>query len=392
MEKAIARFVGLKCINRKGRRRKMYNILVTGGAGFVGLHLVRELHTLGYNVTVVDSLEEQVHHGKVPVFPEGVKFVQGDIGDKKVLDQVVPGTNIIFHEAALVGQGQGQYEIARYFEKGVQATANMLDYLQNNPNQVIKIILAGSIAAYGEGAYRVIPTEGEPYNLYPDSRTTCVNGFDYAVDEEAMVIPLPLSEDMPMRPGSIYGLTKKVQEDMVLIYGKMKGIPCVSLRYFNIVGEGQSLQNAYTGIMAILYAQLREEKRPLIFEDGNQIRDFVSVHDIVQANIKALHVFNASGAFNIGTGKGTPLLRLLQVMQQKMKKEHVEPIISGKFRKGDTRHLIADITKARSVLGYQPSFELDQIVDDFIAWADHETPKVVVEEANKELEARGLIE
>ncbi|MFC1809783.1 SDR family NAD(P)-dependent oxidoreductase, partial [Candidatus Omnitrophota bacterium] len=270
----------------------MAKVLVTGGAGFIGSHLVDALIQKGHEVTVFDNLEPQVHgvSGKVPDYLNAsAHFIQGDVCDIEALDAAVAGHEIIFHQAAMVGVGQSMYQITRYMDVNTCGTANLLDLVVNKyKDQIKKIIVASSMSIYGEGLY----TCKECGDVVPGLRSD----IQMSKNQWEQVCPLcgkevkptMTPESKPLHATSIYALSKKDQEEMTLMIGESYGIPTVALRYFNVYGPRQSLSNPYTGVCAIFSSRLKNDNPPIIYEDGKQSRDFVSVYDIVAANILAM--------------------------------------------------------------------------------------------------------
>ena len=366
-------------------------VLVTGGAGFIGSHLVDVL-VKKHEVVVLDNLEPQVHPKKPNYLNEEAEYVFGDIRDRGVLKNAIEGVEVIFHEAAAVGVGQSMYEIERYVEVNTTATARMLDILVNEENEVKKLIVASSMSIYGEGAY-----ECEDCGVvYPELRTEeQLKRREWELRCPVcgkVVKPVATSEDKPLHPTSIYAITKRDQEEMCLTVGRAYGIPTVALRYFNVYGPRQSLNNPYTGVCAIFSARIKNGKPPLIFEDGLQTRDFVSVHDIVQANLRAMDSANANyEALNVGTGKSVSILGIAELLLRMYKGEQ-KPEITNRYRAGDIRHCFADITKIRNKLGFEPKILLEDGMRELVAWGESVEAEDMFERAHEELRRKGLVE
>jgi dTDP-L-rhamnose 4-epimerase len=372
----------------------MAKIVVTGGAGFIGSHLVDALLQQGHAVTVFDNLEPQVHGdgGKVPDYlNSAAHFVKGDVRDKVALEKVLVGQDVIFHHAAMVGVGQSMYQIARYMETNTQGTANLLDLVINKyKDQIRKVVVASSMSIYGEGLYScaqcgdiVLGLRDEADMAKGQWEPRCPKcGTDAA--------PALTPETKPLHATSIYALSKRDQEEMTLMLGKSYGVPTVALRYFNVYGPRQSLSNPYTGVCAIFSSRIKNDHSPIIYEDGRQSRDFVSVYDIVQANILAMEKKEADyEAFNIGTGRATSILDIAQVLA-KLYGKNIVPTLEQKYRAGDIRHCVADITKARSVLGYEPQVLFEDGMRDLVAWGKGVQAVDKVQTAINELKERGL--
>ncbi len=368
-------------------------ILVTGGAGFIGSHIVDELVRRHHEVTVFDNLDPQVHPGgkKPPYLNKDATFIQGDVRDYAALKRAVAEAEIIFHEASAVGVAQSQYEIKRYVDVNTGGTAHLCDILVNHNHHVEKLIVASSMSIYGEGLCKC-PTHG---TVRPGLRPVAqLHKQDWEVrcpHCAAATNPIPTGEEVAPRCNSIYAITKRDQEDIALIMGATYGIPVVSLRYFNVYGPRQSLSNPYTGVAAIFLSRVKSGNRPVVYEDGLQSRDFVSVHDVVTANMLAMEREEANGhAFNIGTGQPVTIREIAELLARTYGAD-ITPEITGTFRKGDIRHCIADITKARSILGYRPTVAFAQGINELIEWSRDAVSEDKFERAAEELERKGLL-
>ncbi len=362
------------------------NILVTGGCGFIGSHLVDRLITEKHNVRVIDNLEPQVHNGIPEYANPRAEYIIGDVrsdGLKKALD----GIETVFHQAAVVGVGQSMYQIRKYADSNVMGTANLLETIINGNYGIKKIIVASSMSIYGEGAYRC----DDCGIIYPELRKTeqlKKREWEMRCDCGKTAVPVPTSESKPSCPTSIYAITKKNQEEMCLTTGRSYGIPAVALRYFNVYGTRQSLSNPYTGVAAIFSSRIKNSNPPLIFEDGMQSRDFISVHDIIEANMLAMKSNNMNGVFNVGTGMQTTIRgmaeALINMYGKKMKCD-----INNKFREGDIRHCFADVTKI-SRLGFEPGVSFGSGMKELVDWGNNTDAKDMTDAAVRELESRGL--
>ena len=369
----------------------MSKILVLGGAGFIGSHLVDKLVEMGDDVIVLDNLEPQVHTRKPDYLNPKAQYLFEDIRDEKVLAKTIGDVKVIFHEAAAVGVGQSMYQIDKYVEVNTMATAKLLDILVNKEHNVKKLIVASSMSIYGEGAYEC----DECGVMYPELRTEDQlkqRAWEMKCPKCGKIVkPIPTSEDKPLHPTSIYAITKSDQEEMCLAIGRAYGIPTVALRYFNVYGPRQSLNNPYTGVCAIFSSRIKNENPPLIFEDGVQSRDFVSVHDIVEANLLAMESSNADyEVFNVGTGKPTNILGIAQTLINLYDKE-LNPEITNKYRAGDIRHCFADISKIKNKLGYKPKVDFEEGMVELVDWGEEEEAVDRFEEAHEELLKRGLV-
>lgn len=371
----------------------MKNILVTGGAGFIGSHLADALIALGHRVRVLDLLVPQVHGRDVHApkyLSDDVEFMKGDVSDAEAWRWALKGIDIIFHEAAEVGVGQSMYEIVRYMRANTLGTAIMLELLATGEYPIEKLIVASSMSIYGEGAYEC-PSCGP---VSPQLRTTkqlVQRDWEMRCPGcQRVVAPAPTGEDKPLFPTSIYAISKRDQEEMCLAIGRAYGIPTVALRYFNVYGPRQALSNPYTGVAAIFSSRLLNGNPPLIFEDGLQSRDFIHVSDIVQANLLAMKNGHANyEVFNIGTGRQLTVLDVVRALSKALGVE-IEPQIVGKFREGDIRHCYADISKAQRVLGYTPRVTFEDGTSDLVEWVSEQESLDLVDNATRELEMRGL--
>jgi len=372
----------------------MAHILVTGGAGFIGSFIVDELVRRGHQVRIFDSLVQQVHHGKVPehLNPKA-EFIRGDVQDRAALAQALEGIDIVFHKAAEVGVGQSMYEISRYVGANTMGTANLLDIIVNTETirkRVKKIIVAASMSAYGEGKYSCPACGDVRPSLRSEEQLQKKDWEVHCPSCNKILKPLPTPEEKMLESTSIYAITKKDQEEMVHSIGKAYGIPTVALRYFNVYGPRQSLSNPYTGVAAIFMSRLKNNQAPAIFEDGNQSRDFVSVHDIVQANMLAMQNDRANyETFNVGSGKVVTIKQVAEILARVCNKD-IKPVINEQFRKGDIRHCFADISKIRK-LGFEPKVSFEEGMKELVAWSAKAEAKDMVAEATAQLKKKGLL-
>lgn len=366
-------------------------VLITGGAGFIGSHVASELLKQGYQVRILDSLVTQVH-GQNPHRPsyldKNVQMVLGDVRNPDVLDEALSGVDAVYHFVALVGVGQSMYQIAEYTSVNNLGTAILLERLVKN--RVSKLIVASSMSVYGEGLY--LTPEGRPY---PNaSRTTGqlkAHEWEMRTEDGRPLTPVPTPETKQPSLASVYALSKFDQEQMCLMVGRAYGVPTVALRFFNVYGPYQCLSNPYTGVLAIFGSRLLNGKRPIIFEDGQQLRDFVSVYDIAQACRLALEVDAAKDqVFNVGSGQTVTVSGVARKLAKVLGKK-LEPEISGKYRVGDIRHCFPDISQARAVLGYQPAVTLEDGMRDLAEWLDQQTAHDRFNEMRAELASRGLV-
>lgn len=370
-------------------------VLVTGGAGFIGSHLVEALVSRGYGVRVLDNLDPQVHGtgGNAPIshlVQSGrVELITGDVRDRDVVEKAVAGIDAVLHQAAAVGVGQSMYRIADYVSVNSLGAATLLEAIVSRDRPLDKLIVASSMSIYGEGRYRcqehgdVDPPLREREQLEQGDWEMHCPRCGTALE------PIPTDESKPPFPTSVYAITKRDHEELFLTVGRAYGIPTVALRYFNVYGPGQSLNNPYTGVAAIFTCRLLNGAAPLIFEDGEQSRDFVHVSDIVRANIAALEGSGGDGrVLNVGTGRRLTLLQMVDALREKL--GGPEPRVIGRFRQGDIRHCFADTSSIEEHVGFRAAVRFEEGVDDLVEWARDQEADDRVDQATAELEAAGL--
>jgi dTDP-L-rhamnose 4-epimerase len=369
----------------------MKRVLITGGAGFIGSHLADELLDHGYRVKALDSLAPQVHgeaRQRPPYLHQDVEVVPKDLRDPEALEHGLRDVDAVFHFAAAVGVGQSMYEIQKYTSDNDLATAVLLEALVKRP--VAKLVVASSMSIYGEGLYR--SPDGRPYVDCERSLQQLKAGqWELTGGDGVTLEPVPTPEGKNPSLNSVYALSKYVQERLCLMIGRAYNIPTIALRFFNVYGPRQSLSNPYTGVLAIFASRYLNDKPPVIFEDGRQRRDFVSVYDVAQACRLALEARDVSDAvFNIGSGRAYSILEIADCMAAALNKQGLEPQITGKYRVGDIRHCFADISSARALLGYAPRMDLAEGIAELAEWLDGQFADDRVENASAELAARGL--
>lgn len=374
------------------------NVLITGGAGFIGSNIALKLIDLGHAVTVLDNLSPQIH-GPAPEMTsplyrsirEKVRFVHGSVTDETAWREVLTGQDAIIHLAAETGTGQSMYEIKRYVDVNVGGTALMLDLLANGPHSVTKVVVASSRSIYGEGKYL-----SEALGIvYPGSRKESdmkAGRFELLCPQtDAAMTLLPTDEESKIHPSSVYGITKQNQEQMVMTVCGSLGIGATALRYQNVYGPGQSLSNPYTGILSIFSTRIKNRNEINIFEDGKESRDFVFIDDVVDATILALVSENANGeVFGVGSGVATDVLSVARILIDSYKGE-VPVTITGAFRVGDIRHNFADLNKIRKTLGFAPKVSFELGIGRFVDWVNQqEVQKDSYDESIQEMKNRGL--
>ncbi len=363
-------------------------LLLTGGAGFIGRHLCRELLIYGHRVRILDTLSEQVHGNTHLSLSPDVELIRGDIRDPKTMLAALTGVDVVVHLAAEVGVGQSMYEIARYVGVNDFGTAVLLEQLIRKP--VERLIIASSMSVYGEGRYTT--DDGRPVGSVRRGVGRNPSGWDPVLPDGTRLVPVPTDEDKEPDLASIYALTKYTQERSCLIIGANYGIETVALRLFNVFGPGQALSNPYTGVLANFGARLLNRQPPLVFEDGRQKRDFVHVYDVARAFRLAVESAAAGGhVFNIGSGHVYTIEQVAWMLAEAMGQGQVGPEIMDKARAGDVRHCFADITKARTLLGYRPAECLETALPALADWIRQSTAQDRGEHAKRELEAHGLV-
>ena len=375
----------------------MKNILITGGAGFIGSNLTVKLVSKGYNVTILDNLSKQIHgENQDSTLYNSIKdkatFILGDVCNKLDWEKALKGQDAVIHLAAETGTGQSMYEITRYNEVNIIGTAQLLNILTNQEHTIKKILIASSRSIYGEGKY-LCDNHGI---IYPNERkdTDMVNGnFNPICDKcDKKLILKATDENSKIHPSSIYGITKQHQEQMILLIGKTLKIPAVALRYQNVYGPGQSLANPYTGILSIFSTRLLNRNDIDIYEDGEESRDFVFIDDVVDATVLALEKKEANHQiFNVGSGVATTVSEVANTLK-KLYASNVNVNISGKYRLGDIRHNYADLSKIKNVLGFHPKFNFRTGISEFVNWVKTQNiQEDKYENSIKELKQKGLI-
>ncbi len=368
-------------------------VLITGGAGFVGSHVADGLLRAGHQVRVLDDLTPQVHGSDLPpsYLSPDVELLVGDVRDRDTVRQALDGVDVIFHFAAAVGVGQSMYEISRYMSVNTQGTAELLQAVLDTKANIEKIVVASSMSIYGEGTYYC--GQCDQVVAPPVRKTAQLKAGKWDVECPACggaLAPRPTREDKPSELTSIYALAKRDQEEMCLIYGRTYGVPVAALRFFNIYGTRQALSNPYTGVAAIFASRLLNNLPPLVFEDGTQMRDFVSIRDIVQANLLAMGCKEADQVvLNIGSGQPITIHQVAEMLARALGKD-IAPVVTQKYRAGDIRHCYADVNRAKKILGYQPRVTHEEGFRELAAWLESQQAEDNAELALRELSTYGL--
>lgn len=350
------------------------HVLVTGGAGFIGSHLVDALLARGYAVTVLDNLLPQVHGDAErdgdgwPVYLDPrAKRIEGDVLDEAVFERSLAGVNQLVHLAASVGVGQSMTNIVDYTRNNVMGAAAMLEVLSRRPHSIERIVVASSMSIYGEGAYRR-PSTGA--SVAPPTRSheqLAQRRWEPSIDGEELV-PVATTEEKLLAPTSIYAVNKRDHEEMFLAVGRALQIPTIALRLFNAYGSRQALSNPYTGVAAIFISRLLNDQPPLVFEDGRQQRDFVHVQDVADAFVAALESDRELwDVFNVGSGTPITIESMARTLAEMLEKD-IEPEVLGKYRVGDIRHCYPDLSKIGAALGYKPRRTFDAGMQELITW------------------------
>jgi dTDP-L-rhamnose 4-epimerase len=350
------------------------HVLVTGGAGFIGSHVVDNLLARGYEVTVLDSLLPQVHDDGErddsgwPIYLDGrAKRIKGDLIDDGVFESSLRGITHLVHLAASVGVGQSMTNIVDYTRNNTMTAAVMLETLSRRPHNVERILVASSMSIYGEGAYRVPSTGAIVAPPLRDHEQLSARRWELSIDGEEL-IPVATSEEKLLKPASIYAINKRDHEEMFLAVGQALQIPTVALRLFNAYGSRQALSNPYTGVAAIFISRLLNEQRPLVFEDGRQQRDFVHVQDVANAFLTVLESdLPVWDVFNVGSGSPITISEMSTTLARMLEKD-IEPEFLGKYRVGDIRHCFPDISKMEKTFGFKPQRTFDEGMQELISW------------------------
>jgi dTDP-L-rhamnose 4-epimerase len=370
-------------------------VLVTGGAGYIGSHLVDALVAREYRVTVLDNLEPQVHRsGTWPSYANAkATYVRGDVRDRAVFEPLVLASDAVVHFGAAVSVGQSMYQVDRYVDVNTRGTALLLDILVNAKHHVQKVLVASSIGVYGEGAYRCSVHGAVAPTIRPEAQLAARDWEQRCPTCGEHVTSIPTPEDKALYRDNIYSMTKYHQEEMVLLIGKTYGIPAVAARFFNVYGPRQSLSNPYAGVAAIWLSRLLNDRQPMVFEDGGQLRDFVSIHDVVDCLTLMLETSGADYLpVNVGSGDTVTILEIARTLNRILGKS-IDPQITQTGRKFDIRHNTADIARARTALGFRPKVSLADGMSELVEWAKT-TPDVAndfFDKALDELQQKGLL-
>jgi dTDP-L-rhamnose 4-epimerase len=368
-------------------------VLITGGAGFIGSHLADRLLADGHEVRALDNLDRQVHtDGERPEYlASDVELQVGDVRDRDAVGRALDDVDAVVHFAAAVGVGQSMYEIERYTSINAIGAAVVLEEVLERRDAIRKLLVASSMSIYGEGQYRNPRTaeSGLAPHLRPESQLAA-REWEVRADDGTPLEPEPTDESKPLRPTSIYAIGKRDHEEMFLAVGAAYGIPSVALRFFNVYGERQALSNPYTGVAAIFSSRLINDRPPVLFEDGQQTRDFIDVRDIARCCALALDRDGADGrTVNVGTGTPTSIIEVARVIAEGLGKD-VEPEIRNEYRAGDIRHCYADTRLADDLLGFRAEIPFESGMQELLSWLEGQEAADSVDAAREALVARGL--
>jgi dTDP-L-rhamnose 4-epimerase len=366
--------------------------LITGGAGFIGSHLVDALLDDGERVRVLDNLDPLAHAARSPDRLSGeAELVVGDLRDRGTVESCLDGVDRVFHLGGVVGNGESMVNVRRAVDHNAGGTATLLEAVIERRDRIRRLVAASSMVVYGDGSYRCPghgvfhpPPRPPAQMMRREWEVLCPTCGEAAE-------PVATREDAPLRPTSVYGITKRDQEELVLVLGRAYGVETVALRYLNVYGPRQALGNPYTGVAAIFAARLLNDRRPLVFEDGRQVRDLVHVSDVVRATGAAMAAPDAPGhAINVATGARVRILELAQRIAGALSSELV-PELTGEYRAGDIRHCFADTSRARDLLGFEAEVSLEQGLPELAAWVSSSGAAECGDEALAGLRARGLV-
>jgi dTDP-L-rhamnose 4-epimerase len=367
-------------------------VLVTGGAGFVGSHLVDALLARGERVRVLDNLDELAHPDRRPrhLSPDAELLV-ADLRDRAAVERALVDVDRVFHLGGVVGNGESMMNVRRAVDANTAGTATLMEVVLERRERVRRLVAASSMVVYGEGSYRC-PEHGPAAPQVRSREQLRRREWEPRCPSCGLELePTATSEDAPLRPASVYGITKRDQEELVLVLGRAYGLETVALRYLGIYGPRQALTNPYTGVAAIFAARLLNGRAPLVFEDGRQLRDLVHVSDVVRATLAAMDAPGAPGhAINVASGERVRILDLARRLAAELAPE-IEPRVTGEFRAGDIRHCFADLTRARDLLGFEPERTLAAGLAELAGWVALQTADERGDRALAELRSHGLV-
>ncbi|NTW97209.1 MAG: NAD-dependent epimerase/dehydratase family protein [Oscillochloris sp.] len=369
-------------------------VLITGGAGFIGSFLADHYLAQGAAVRVLDNLDPQVHSQGMPAYlAQDIDLHRADVRDTAALRVALEGVDVVIHAAAAVGVGQSMYRVQHYIDTNAGGTAALLDVLIERRQSLRKLIVFTSMTGYGEGLYRR-PSDGALLRVDVRSQEQIDRWGWEPTDPTSgeTLTPAPTPEGAAPMAKNVYALSKRYQEELALSLGEFYGFPTTCLRLFNVYGPRQSLSNPYTGVLAIFLSRLMAGEAPVVYEDGRQTRDFVSVHDVVRAAALAVETPASDGmVLNVGTGTGRPIAEIATTLARLIDRPEIAPRVGGQFRKGDIRHCLADISRLQATLGFTPQTNWEQSLQEIIAWSATAPRSDEFQQADRELRAHGII-
>ncbi|MBI2070985.1 MAG: GDP-mannose 4,6-dehydratase [Elusimicrobia bacterium] len=370
-------------------------ILITGGAGFIGSHLADNCLESGHKVVLLDNLDPQVHGegGAKAARIQGADFIHGDVTDPKAMLKALDGVDAVAHLAATVGVGQSMYEVVYYTHANVTGTACLYQTIIKNRLPVKKIVVASSMSAYGEGLYRCERcAKNVRGQMRPEQRLKSGLWELECPQCHGALKPVGTPETEMFHCESIYALSKRDTEEIAIMLGRSHNLPTVALRFFNVFGTGQSLSNPYTGVAAIFFSRILNERSPVIYEDGLQSRDFIHVRDVARAVRLSLESPVKDRVFNVGRGQAVTIAQVADLaLKAAGRKGRIAADINGAYRTGDVRHCFADAQAIRRELRWEPRVSLEEGFEELYAWAKQSQAHDHFDRAAEELKRYGLV-
>ncbi len=368
-------------------------VLVTGGAGFIGSHLVDALVAAGERVRVLDNLDRLAHpRGELPAHANPDAEMQiGDLRDRDAVDRALDGVDRVFHLGGMVGNGESMINVRNAVDVNSVGTATLMEAVIARRDSIRRLVAASSMVVYGDGAYRCREHGEAAVPVRPDDRLARREWEPVCAACGREIEPVATTEAHPLRPASVYGISKRDQEELVLVLGRAYGLETVALRYLNVYGPRQALGNPYTGVAAIFAARVLSGRAPRVFEDGGQVRDLVHVSDVARATVAAMDAEPAAGrVLNVATGRRVRVGELAERIAAALGSELV-PEITGRYRAGDIRHCFAGTRSATEMLGFTARVSVDEGIPELARWVTGQSPAERGDEALAELRARGLV-